>query len=103
MTDRSDFKPLQIIGPTIAELDTSSDVILAVSCVADAMTIRRSVVIRDRRDGTFMVQERIEAPEEGAGSFMAGSYDLTLSEALTEAARRIKREEGYVSANAAAA
>lgn len=97
MTDRSDFKPLQILPPLAA------NVILAVSCVADAMTMRRSIIVRDNGDGVYSVHERIEAGEgDQTGALMAGSYDLTLSQALEEAARRIKREEGYVAANRAA-
>ena len=102
MTDRSDFKPLQVLPLTDA--DKAKGVVFAATCVADAMTMRRSVIIRDGGDGSFSVHERIEAGEgDQTGALAYGSYDLTLSEALTEAARRIKREEGYVAANAAAA
>lgn len=101
MTDRSDFTPLQLL-PIDSAL-SALDVILAVSCVADAMTMRRAIIVRDRGDGTFMVQERIaEGEGDQTGALSNGSYDLTLSRALEEAARRIKREEGYVAANRAA-
>jgi hypothetical protein len=89
MTDRTDWIPLRVLPP-------EDGIVIAVSCVADAFTMRRSIIVKPTHDGLYTVHERTEAPEPEAGALYNGSYDLTLGQALEEAAQRLKREERYL-------